>query len=87
MSDKTNIQFDVESSLFKQGKELINDNRNKTSNSKDSKAFYGRRLFALGIRKLQELEEEKKDKAVNYQQIDKKTSQLVEKAELNNIIS
>ena len=87
MSDKTNIQFDVESSLYSKGKELVNDNRNKTSNSKDSKAFYGRRLFTLGIKKLQELQEEKKDKAVNYQEIDTKTSQLVEKADLNDIVS
>lgn len=84
MSGKTNLQFKVPSDLFNNGKELLNENRNKTSNSRDSKAFYGRRIFALGVKKLQELQEEKKEKAVDFKEIDQKTKHLVEKEELSN---
>lgn len=86
MSDETRLDYTVPDEAFNEAQQLIDENRTVTANSKTGKAFYGRKLFHLGLEKLQEKQQEKKEKAIDFRETENEIKNLIENKELTDVI-
>lgn len=78
MSDTTRLDFTVPNDVFEDSKELIDENRKVTANSKTGKAYYGRQVFKAGLKKLKEMQEEKRRNAVDFREAENRAKNFIE---------
>ena len=87
MSSDNTVRFNVSDDVLEEAERLVNQNRNNTNNSPDSNAFYGRKLFQLGIKYLQEKEREKQEKAVDFKKTRQEIKDEIENGDLSGVLS